>query len=90
MSDYTVVKAVSDTMLQILKNVGISRWFPTDHIFPEEDRMFSATLRAVRYATQLAAQSGRGTGADDGQNGMHAGSRLPSRHSHWRYEGWHR
>jgi len=52
--------------LKILRNVGLHKWFPADHIFPEEDRMYSATLRAVRYANQLASQSGENTGANEG------------------------
>jgi sulfate permease, SulP family len=42
--------------VKILNNVGITKWFPADHIFPEEDQTFSATLRAVRYAKQLATK----------------------------------
>jgi len=33
--------------------VRISKWFPGERFFLEEDRVFSATLRAVRYAQQL-------------------------------------
>jgi SulP family sulfate permease len=40
--------------VKILNNVGITQWFPKDRIFPEENEIFSATLRAVRYAKQLA------------------------------------
>ena len=39
----------SDT-LGILHNVGIQSWFPAEHIFPEEDEEYSATLKAVRHA----------------------------------------
>jgi len=39
--------------LKILDNVGLNRWFAASHIFPEEDKTFSATLRAVRYARSL-------------------------------------
>ncbi len=39
----------SDT-LTVLHNVGFARWFPAEHVFPEEDKEFSATLKAVRYA----------------------------------------
>ncbi len=39
--------------VKILDNVGITKWFPKDHIFPEEQKNFSATLRAVRYAQKL-------------------------------------
>jgi SulP family sulfate permease len=38
-----------DTM-RALHNVGFESWFPAAQTFPEEDRNFSATLRAVRYA----------------------------------------
>jgi sulfate permease, SulP family len=36
--------------LAILHNVGIQSWFPAEHIFPEEDEEYSATLKAVRHA----------------------------------------
>jgi sulfate permease, SulP family len=53
-----LLAGVRPDFVKILRNVGINKWFPADHIFPEEDRMFSATLNAVRYANQLANQSG--------------------------------
>jgi len=53
-----LLAGVRPDFVKILRNVRIDRWFPTDHIFPEKDRKFSATLRAVRYANQLASQSG--------------------------------
>jgi hypothetical protein len=40
-----------------LWNVGITQWFQKDRIFPEEGEVFSATLRAVRYANQLATKN---------------------------------
>ncbi|WAJ45468.1 SulP family inorganic anion transporter [Mycobacterium sp. Aquia_216] len=39
----------SDT-LTVLNNVGFQSWFTAEHVFPEEDEDFSATLKAVRYA----------------------------------------
>jgi SulP family sulfate permease len=36
--------------LTLLKNVGFQGWFPAEHVFPEEDEEYSATLKAVRYA----------------------------------------
>lgn len=39
----------------ILKNVGFDSWFPAEHVFPEEDKEFSATLKAVRFAHATAA-----------------------------------
>jgi SulP family sulfate permease len=39
--------------VKILKNARFKDWLPSDRIFPEEDKVFSATLRAVRYAYQL-------------------------------------
>jgi SulP family sulfate permease len=54
-----LLAGVRPDFVKILRNVGINKWFPTGHIFPEEDRTFSATLRAVRYANHLAAHSGQ-------------------------------
>jgi sulfate permease, SulP family len=46
----------SDT-LTVLGNVRFRKWFPDEHVFPEEDEEFSATLKAVRYAhNELAEQ----------------------------------
>jgi SulP family sulfate permease len=53
-----LLAGVRPDFVKILKNVGINKWFPTEHIFPEEDRKFSATLRAVRHAHRLASQNG--------------------------------
>ena len=41
---------VQPDLWTLLKNVGFDGWFPTAHVFPEEDEEFSATLKAVRYA----------------------------------------
>jgi SulP family sulfate permease len=50
-----LLAGVRPDTLTILRNVGFERWFPTEQIFPEEDKEYSATLRAVRYAhSQLA------------------------------------
>ncbi len=41
--------------LTVLHNVGLKEWFSAEHVFPEEDEEYSATLKAVRYAhNQLA------------------------------------
>ncbi|MFV8318484.1 MULTISPECIES: SulP family inorganic anion transporter [unclassified Mycobacterium] len=54
--DVTVLLAgVRPDTAEILKNVGFQSWFPAEHVFPEEDREFSATLKAVRYAHAKAA-----------------------------------
>jgi SulP family sulfate permease len=50
--------------VKILNNVGLTGWFPADRIFPEEDEVFSATLRAVRYAADLANGAAAGEGRD--------------------------
>ncbi|SIN58800.1 Putative sulfate transporter [Mycobacteroides abscessus subsp. abscessus] len=36
--------------LALLENVGFTHWLPPEQVFPEEEKEFSATLRAVRYA----------------------------------------
>jgi len=52
--------------VKIMNNVGIHKWFPKERVFPEEHQTFSATLRAVRYARQLAkaTREAAGTGPD--------------------------
>ena len=45
-----LLAGVRPDTLAVLNNVGFARWFPAEHVFPEEDREFSATLKAVRYA----------------------------------------
>jgi sulfate permease, SulP family len=42
--------------LALLKNVGFQGWFPAEHVFPEEDEEYSATLKAVRYAHNRLAE----------------------------------
>ncbi len=45
-----LLAGVRPDTLRVLENVGLQSWFPEDHIFPEEDKEYSATLKAVRYA----------------------------------------
>ena len=52
-----LLAGVQPDLWALLKNVGFANWFPSEHVFPEEDEEFSATLKAVRYAReQLSAQ----------------------------------
>ncbi len=51
-----LLAGVQPDLWAVLKNVGFEHWFPPEHVFPEEDEEFSATLKAVRYAhAQLEA-----------------------------------
>src|SRR5262249_31888280 len=45
-----LLAGVRPDALAILKNVGFHSWFPAEHIFPEEEEEYSATLRAVSHA----------------------------------------
>jgi sulfate permease, SulP family len=45
-----LLAGVRPDLFAVLKNVGFQRWFPAEHVFVEESREFSATLKAVRYA----------------------------------------
>jgi SulP family sulfate permease len=45
-----LLAGVRSDALTILHNVGIQSWFPSEHIFPEEEEEYSATLKAVRHA----------------------------------------
>jgi SulP family sulfate permease len=46
---------VRPDFLSMLENVNLVDWFPAEQIFPEEDEPFSATLRAVRRANEVAS-----------------------------------
>jgi sulfate permease, SulP family len=48
-----LLAGVQDDLWTLLTNVGFDKWFPSEHVFPEEDEEFSATLKAVRYAHAL-------------------------------------
>lgn len=45
-----LLAGVRPDTLDVLSNVGLRDWFPDERIFPEEEKEFSATLKAVRYA----------------------------------------
>jgi SulP family sulfate permease len=51
-------------LLAIFENVRLTDWFPADQIFPEEQETFSATLRAVRRANELANRDARSEGIE--------------------------
>ncbi|MEE6179841.1 SulP family inorganic anion transporter [Mycobacterium sp. 050134] len=51
-----LLAGVRPDTLGVLTNVGFGKWFPEDHVFPEEDEQFSATLKAVRHAHNELAQ----------------------------------
>jgi sulfate permease, SulP family len=48
-----LLAGVQPDLWTLLTNVGFDDWFPSEHVFPEEDEEFSATLKAVRYAHAL-------------------------------------
>lgn len=60
-----LLAGVRPDLLAVLNNVGFENWFPADHVFPEEDREFSATLKAVRYAHAELASKASGAGVED-------------------------
>jgi sulfate permease, SulP family len=62
-----LLAGVRPDFVKILRNVGVNKWYPSEYIFPEEDRKFSATLRAVRYASRLVRQ-GTKTVPDPGED----------------------
>ncbi|MCV7101820.1 SulP family inorganic anion transporter [Mycobacterium palustre] len=53
-----LLAGVRPDTLGVLNNVGFQRWFPAEHVFPEEDEQYSATLKAVRYARNRLADPG--------------------------------
>ncbi len=53
--------------LRGLQNVGLQEWFPESQIFPEEDREYSATLKAVRYAYAKRERAVKESSGSSGQ-----------------------
>jgi sulfate permease, SulP family len=45
-----LLAGVRSDLVEALNNVGLQGWFPAEHIFPEEEVEYSATLKAVRHA----------------------------------------
>lgn len=52
----TLLAGVRPDTLAVLNNVGFQKWFTAEHVFPEEDKEHSATLKAVRYAHNKLAE----------------------------------
>ncbi|MGA7049699.1 MAG: SulP family inorganic anion transporter [Mycobacterium sp.] len=51
-----LLAGVRTDTLGLLKNVGFESWFPAEHVFPEEEEEYSATLKAVRHAQNKLAE----------------------------------
>jgi len=49
-----LLAGIRPDLLKILENIRLKSWLPADRLFPEGDEAFSATLRAVRHAADLA------------------------------------
>jgi SulP family sulfate permease len=54
-----LLAGVRPELAKVLDNVRFKNWLPEDRIFPEEHEIYSATLRAVRYAYQLLGVAGK-------------------------------
>ena len=53
-----LLAGVRPDTLDVLGNVGLRKWFPDERIFPEGEKEFSATLKAVRYAESRLVPGG--------------------------------
>jgi SulP family sulfate permease len=61
-----LLAGVRADLSQGLKNLGFGGWLPADRIFHEEDRIYSATLKAVRHVHELLGRnSNRRTGTSE-------------------------
>jgi SulP family sulfate permease len=68
-SGLTIILAgLRPPLMSALARVGITKRHAPDLIFPEEEKDFSATLNAVRYAYGLAARRARGDEAGEWPN----------------------
>lgn len=61
-----LLAGVRPDTLAVLQNVGLTQWLPAGHLFPEEEKKYSATLRAVRYA-QTASRTDTGIDTVDAE-----------------------
>jgi SulP family sulfate permease len=68
-----LLAGVRPDLMKILNNVGLTKWLDADHIFPEEDQVFSATLRAVRYAHRLIHERAAAEGTIGDAPALHEG-----------------
>lgn len=60
-AEITVLLAgLSPEFVKIMENVGLTRRIEADRLFPEDDREYSSTLRAVRHAYGILRASSRG------------------------------
>jgi sulfate permease, SulP family len=59
-----LLAGVRPDTLRALKNIGFETWFPADQVFPEEDKEYSATLKAVRYAYSRIPQTSETNGLE--------------------------
>jgi SulP family sulfate permease len=53
-----LLAGVRPDTLHALQNIGFESWFPAAQVFPEEDKEYSATLRAVRYTYAKLHETG--------------------------------
>lgn len=51
-----LLAGVRPDTLHVLNNVGFQSCFTPEHVFPEVDEEYSATLKAVRYAHNKLAE----------------------------------
>jgi sulfate permease, SulP family len=56
-----LLAGLSPEFVKIMENVGLTRRIEADRLFPEDDREYSATLRAVRHAYGMLRAASRGT-----------------------------
>jgi SulP family sulfate permease len=56
-----LLAGLSPDFVKIMENVGLTRRIEADRLFPEDDREYSATLRAVRHAYGMMRAASRGT-----------------------------
>lgn len=48
---------VRPAFLKAMKSLHFHDWLPADRIFPEEEKKYSATIKAVRYVYELLDQN---------------------------------
>jgi SulP family sulfate permease len=53
-----LLAAVRPNLAKILRNLHFDKWLPADRVYPEQEKVYSATLNAVRHACRFLNEDG--------------------------------
>jgi sulfate permease, SulP family len=59
-----LLAGVRSNLAKVLRNLSFEKWLPADWLYPEQEEVYSATLKAVRYACSLLNKNGDTKGSE--------------------------